>query len=195
MSIKPLKNEKELLNDLSTGNERAFSAIFMAYHNGIGEYVYNLCQSKEIAQEVIQDVFLKIWENRAHLIHIEKFTSYLFILTKNHTLNVIRKKVNDERKLNVFKFSGDQEPDFIEEYDKEDYEFVMEKVVSKLPPQQQKVFLMRIAGLKNPEIADKLCVSIESVKKYQCVALKTVSDYLRQYKLEHLVIYTILLII
>ena len=183
MALKPVHNETELIEQVVKGNEKAFSDLFYAYHNQLGEYVMLLTQSLDMTEEIVQDVFVKVWLNREGLSHIGKFTSYLFILTRNYTLNCIRKSVNERKgqqqyaALTLLDDNNliteiDQEPD-------KDYQALIDRAIANLPPQQQKVFVLRQEGLKNPEIAKKMEISPESVKKYQQWALKSVSEFVK----------------
>lgn len=183
MAIKPIHNETELLIAVENGNHKAFEEIFMAYHNQLASYVMLLTESRELTEEIVQDVFIKIWNGRENLAQIEKFTSYLFILTRNYTLNALRKKNAEREKKAIYDqntnynygtvtLDHEQEPDFYS---------LIDKAVIQLPPQQKRVFVLRMQGLKNQQIASEMQISPASVKKYQQWALKSVISYIRIY--------------
>lgn len=181
MAIRPIHNEAELLIAVENGNEKAFEEIFMAYHNQLAAYVMLLTESRELTEEIIQDVFIKIWNGRENLHQIDRFTSYLFILTKNHTLNVIRRLVAErEKKSNYERAIGfDKNITDLEYQEESDFYNLIDKAVILLPPQQKKVFVLRMRGLKNQQIASEMQISPASVKKYQQWALKSVINYVR----------------
>lgn len=183
MAIKPLLNETELLRQIAAGNEHAFSELFYGYHNQLGVYVQMLTGSKVMTQEIVQDVFVKIWLNREALDKVEKFTSYLFILTRNYTLNCIRKSAKEQLRISTEDIDSiKEELEEMEEkslLDDPEYISLVERAVAQLPPQQQKVFRLRQQGLKNPEIARQMEISTDSVKKYQQWALKTVAEFVK----------------
>jgi RNA polymerase sigma factor (sigma-70 family) len=183
VALKPIHNEKELIEQVVKGSEKAFGELFYAYHNQLGEFVMLLTNSQELTEEIIQDVFVKVWLNREALLNIDKFTAYLFILTRNYTLNCIRKLVNERKSRELYSSLeiADPEKEFIV-IDGEpgpDYEALIDRAVANLPPQQQKVFMLRQKGLKNTEIAQKMEISQQSVKKYQQWALKSVSEFVK----------------
>ena len=153
----------------------------MAYHNQLASYVLLLTESRELSEEIIQDVFLKIWNGREKLHEIESFTSYLFILTRNYTLNALRKKVAEREKNATYQKVISLEQNIVSLDDQEEPDFynLIDKAVVQLPPQQKKVFALRMQGLKNPEIATEMQISPASVKKYQQWALKSVIHYVR----------------
>jgi RNA polymerase sigma-70 factor (family 1) len=183
VALKPVHNESELLEQVTKGDEKAFGELFYAYHNQLGEYVMLLTHSEDMTQEIIQDVFVKVWLNREALTQIGKFTGYLFILTRNYTLNCIRKSVNERKSQEQYTtltlLDDDNLLTEINHEPDRDYQALIDRAVANLPPQQQKVFMLRQEGLKNVEIAKKMDISPESVKKYQQWALKSVSEFVK----------------
>ncbi|WP_316794218.1 RNA polymerase sigma factor [Pedobacter frigoris] len=180
MAIKPLPNEKELLQNIAEGDDLAFSILFRAYYEPLAKYVYTLLDSVQMCEEIVQDVFVKIWENRATLPQLDKFTAYLFILTRNYTISCIRKMVQD-RKQNQFyaddvlRFNTGEE---IFTMDQE-YQDILKRAIAQLPPSQQKVLELRQQGFKTREIAEYMGISTDSVKKYQQWAAQSVSKFLK----------------
>lgn len=181
MAIKPIHNEPELLDKIAKDDDKAFAALFYAYHNQVGAFILPLVDSMELTEEIVQDVFMKIWLNRKMLPSVRSFTSYLFILSRNYTLNCIRKMVKDHQsqqqydKMLLSIDSGYVVADEIEA----DVQVVIDRAVAQLPPQQQRVFRLRQSGLKNPEIARQMNISPDSVKKYQQWAMKAISEFVK----------------
>jgi RNA polymerase sigma factor (sigma-70 family) len=195
VALKPIHNEAEIIEEVAKGNEKAFADLFYAYHNQLGEFVMLLTHSHEQTEEIIQDVFVKVWMNREKLLSIDKFTSYLFILARNYTLNSIRNLVNDRKSKELYSnlelSNIENEFAIIDKEHDPDYEALIDKAIANLPPQQQKVFILRRNGLKNIEIAQKMDISPQSVKKYQQWALKSVAEFVKT----HAALSAILLII
>jgi RNA polymerase sigma-70 factor (ECF subfamily) len=183
VALRPLYNEQELLKEVVQGNENAFAQLFYGYHNQLGSYVLMLTGSKEMTQEIVQDVFVKIWMNRDALQKVDRFTSYLFILTRNYTLNCIRKSVKEQDQISTYTHDAlkeeSEDPEERSLLDDPEYLRLIDRAVAQLPPQQQKVFKLRQQGLKNPEIAREMEISTDSVKKYQQWALKAVSEFVK----------------
>jgi RNA polymerase sigma-70 factor (ECF subfamily) len=183
MVIKALSNEKELLYRVSSGDERAFKEVFVAYYSPLSEYVLMLTKCSATTDEIVQDIFLKVWQNRTTLAGIEKFSGYLFILTKNYTLNALRKLLNDEKRKQKWTMDQDEVTVSLNLDDgfqcESNYEVVLRQAVESLPPQQRSVFTMRMQGHKNHEIALKMDISPDSVKKYQQYALSRIKKYVK----------------
>jgi len=178
LGLTPVKNEAELLALVAKGEERAFTELFDAYYRQLGEYVYKLTESIEVTEEIVQDVFIKIWLKREALPELDNFSYYLFILSKNQTLNHLRKKANDKvRQLEWLKqfeeeaYMPDDTPVI------EEYRSLIDGAIEKLPPQQKKVYKMsREERLKHEEIAKILNISPETVKKHIKLALRFIKN-------------------
>ena len=82
--------EKELLVKVSQGDENAFGQLFTLYYNQLGDFIMRIAESRPLAQEIVQDVFLKIWLNRATLAEVESFRAYLFVVARNHAFNCLK---------------------------------------------------------------------------------------------------------
>jgi RNA polymerase sigma-70 factor (ECF subfamily) len=181
-----------LLAEVAVGNERAFKVLFDGYYNALGEYIYQLTESRDLAQEIVQDCFLKVWVKRSELSGIQNFSNYLFILCRNQAYNALRKKANERNVLQVFgqmmegDLSGEGEQSAAE------YRRLLDAAIDKLPPQAQKVYLLsRDKRLKYEEIARLLDISSETVKKHIQYANKFIRDDLRGHM--NLAVLTVLL--
>lgn len=181
MLLPKLKNEHNLLQRIAESDESAFKELFLAYHQQLGVFVNSLLNNRESTAEVIQDIFVKLWTQRMTLPNLSDFTAYLFIITRNYTLNKTRQELNEKRKLDSYR----HEQYFQLGAHHDEFEIrkhrLVEKAVHELPPQQQKVFSLRQQGLKNGEIAERLKISTGSVAKYQQLALKYITDYVKAF--------------
>ena len=182
MAIKPLHNEKELLQRIADGDDRAFAELFRAYHEPLAKYIFTLLESVQMCEEIVQDVFVKIWENRLELPAKDKFTSYMFILTRNYTINCIRKIVRDKKQGQLYVDDVLQYTEAQEAFKMDEgYQDVLNRAVAQLPPSQQKVLMFRQQGLKTREIAEKMGISTDSVKKYQQWAASSVAKFIKSH--------------
>lgn len=134
-----------------------------------------------IAEEIVQDVFVRVWNNRAQLGSIEKFDSWLFIIARNHAYRTIRQKMSDPF------FVQQLEASFVLYNDATDEQLLLkesreliDRAASMLPRQQQTIFIMsRIQGFSLDEIAGKLQLSKNTVKAHLTKALQGVRMYLQ----------------
>jgi len=180
VAIKKLHNEAALLRRISTGDERAFAELFRGYYNQLGEFVQLITRDLEATAEIVQEIFTKVWINRESLPLVKKFDAYLFILCRNHTLNHIRRQVAEREKQRAFlNDTVLMEPALKDVEEAKDYHALVEKALQSLPPRQQQVFVLRLQGLKNPEISRQMNLSLESVKKYQHLAMKSIKEFMQ----------------
>jgi RNA polymerase sigma-70 factor (ECF subfamily) len=175
MSVKDSFDEIKILYELSHGNERAFTALYNKYKNIVYSLALKITKSKTLSEEVVQDVFLKIWQKKDELKDIGDFESYLFISGRNHIFNIIKKMAKEENlKKNIGNsdLSSYATDSFLED---EQYTLLLNQILLKLPPQQQKIYQMaKVEGLSHQNIAEILDISPLTVKKHMALALKII---------------------
>lgn len=172
--------ENELLCQVAAGNEQAFSQLFHIYHQRLAGYIYQLTASKELAEEVVQDVFMKIWITRESLGSVKQFDSWLFVISKNYALNALRKATQQRLKQLEWMTIQPGEVDSPDSFDNDRYRAALE-AIEQLPAQQQKVFILhRVKKLKYQDIATELHVSRETVKSYLKLANSSVTRFIRK---------------
>lgn len=163
---------------MSLSDEGAFRRVFDHYWERIFQVSNAFCKHVQMAEEITQDVFLKVWLNREKFVGIENPEGYIFTIARNTLYNSLRNKfatVPIEEIL--FDLSGSNS--FCPENKmvlKETSEAV-ELVVKKFPPQQKKVFdLSRNVGYTHAEIADELKLSKQTVRSHMKQALRTLRN-------------------
>lgn len=173
-------DEKLLLLQTAIGDEQAFTQIFNAYHQQLGAFILRFTDSHELTQEIVQDVFMKIWTNRSVLKDIDSFKAYLIVIARNHAYNLLKTQARESRKkkeylkINVETITVNEESNNW----KEQHLQLIEEAIAKLPRQQQKIYqLSRNQGMKYEEIAATLGISFETVKKHMHLALRSIKNY------------------
>lgn len=173
------EDEQSLLHLIQCGDEGAFSILFHRYQYRVFAFALKIIKSRELAEEILYAVFLKIWQHK-ELDKIEKFEPYLRVLTRNHTLNVLR-SLHLEQKTNLHLAAClDQEDNATEEAILfGETSRLLAEAVEKLPPQQQAVYrLCHMEGLKYEQAAEKLSISQLTVKTHMQLALRFIRKYL-----------------
>jgi RNA polymerase sigma-70 factor (ECF subfamily) len=134
-----------------------------------------------MAEDIVQDVFVKIWEKKEDLAAVERFDSYMYVLARNHALNTLKKLAYDRAK-NLEAARSIKTLYHANELTEtsSDYYSLLDQAVDELPPQQQKVYILsRHKRLKYNEIAQQMQLSSETVKKYLKLATRSITSYLR----------------
>ncbi|MBL7737180.1 MAG: RNA polymerase sigma-70 factor [Chitinophagaceae bacterium] len=160
---------------ISKGDETAFTLIFRQYQGKLYSVALDITHSSEIAEEIIQDVFLKIWIRREELIKVESFSGYLFIVMRNQALDWLVKQARRQKIFN--QISSEKaiiQPSAEEFLNQKEFNDLLQKGLDKLPRQQQEVFrLMRQEGLSRQETAQTLNIDANTVKTHMSRALKS----------------------
>lgn len=171
--------EKQLLLQLSEGSESALQQLFYKYHHLIGAFVFKLTRSRELAEEIVQDVFLKLWTCRHSSLEIRNLKSWLFTLSRNQALNALRSQLKEKQAKEYLESLPISESYSQEDLTQNDRFKQIDEAIRLLPPQQQKVFLMsRYQRLKYEEIAHKMNISRETVKSYLQNATSSITRFL-----------------
>ncbi len=179
-------NEAEVLKRVAEGDESAFRQIFDGYWDTVYGVAMALTKSPDLAEEMAQDIFVRIWVKREKLAAVEKFEGYLFTIARNHIYNEFRRSI----KVEAF---TDHLLDYVEATalatDTPDrrllcseLEKLVDKAVEQLPPQQRTIYrLSRHQGLSQEEIAHSLHISVHTVKSHMNKALHVIRGYLRHH--------------
>lgn len=178
MGLKRIDNEREILEQVAAGCQHAFSQLFHGYANQAGRIIYSIIGSREQTEEILQDLFVKLWKDKEKLTGIKEFNAYFFILLRNHTLNYLTRLVAERKGQEAYARFVQQQQD--KEHDHADVRLdMMDKAIAALPMQQKTVFLLRAQGYRNPEIASRMNLTTDSVKKYNQLALKFIQQFIK----------------
>ncbi|POY37912.1 RNA polymerase subunit sigma-70 [Solitalea longa] len=187
MTLKPLSNEKELLAKIAEGDQRAFTLLFNHYHKNLFLFSIRLTKSEDVALEIVQDVFLKIWSVREKLVEVDSFGGYLSRIVRNHALNTLRQIARQAKSLAVVPIDSEdfEDPTACNLTDQQlDYNqalFVLKGALESLAPQQKLVYqLCHIEGLKYEEAAQALNISPETVRAHMKKALSKIREHFRK---------------
>lgn len=168
-----LLNEKDLLLRVAEGDEIAFRQLFDSYRPKLFTYLLRLSESREIAEDNVHDVFLKLWTNRLNLPAIENLSAYLYRMAHNHAFNGLRRMATETLVLAELKQLSVSQPEDPGAglYRKEVRQFIQDSV-ARLTPKQREVFVLsRELGLKQAEIAERMGITVSTVKSHLTDAL------------------------
>lgn len=181
-------NEKKIIKDLVKGEESAYIQLFKEYYVFLCAYSRKYVGRKDIAEEIVSDVFFHLWENRKIIKIKTSIKSYLFKATFNNSMYYLR-TLEKEKKLEAF-FSDDATENFGFSFSegevsqqsllKEDVYKKIESAIDKLPPKQQEAFkLKRFEGKKNKEIGEIMGLSVKTVEMHLSKALLKLREELK----------------
>src|ERR1700743_512806 len=176
--------ERELMQRCVEGDRQAFATLYSHYAPLLYKAIYPLTnKSKADTEEIIQELFVKIWERRDNLLTIQSFRPFIFRLARNRVIDWYRK---NESKKNYCTFYGenhrDEAPSITDDLLFEEYYSIAMEAIAQLPPRQKQIFNLRHTdNLSLREIAATLQISLQAVKKQLYQATRFVKEYLHKH--------------
>lgn len=177
----PHHSDHELLLLIANGNQKAFGELLGRYGPLLYSQAFRLLKHQQIAEEVVQDVFVQIWQTREALPGIQNMSSYLFTVSKGISIDALRKMVRDRQNLEHWRTD---QPDMQFVADESDLPLhLIDRALQTLSPQQQRVWIMsRRLKMKYEAIAKELGISKDAVNKYLQTANRKLVVYLQQHQ-------------
>ena len=159
-------NQEKVLEELARGNKKALEQLFGYYYPRLFSFSRSFLKMEEGVDDILQEVFIKIWENRKNIKTEETFNSYIFTITRNRLLNELRSRLNKEKfRDKIIKRSVAEEYLSFEQSEFSELKEKIEHIIDELPGRQKEVFrLSRIEGLSYKEIADRLNFSEKTIE-------------------------------
>lgn len=193
MTTSPRYDEASVLLAMAQGDETDFVQIFRNYQDHIFKVAYQFVKSQALAEEVVQDIFLKVWEKRADLTDLDSFRNWLFIVSRNYLYNYMQRMALDK---SVRKRWMTEHPLYenSSDYSLREAKFseFLSGIISSLPAQQQRVFrLAREEYLSYAEIAQRLSISPNTVRIHMSRALASIRKSLKENGIEYLLFFAI----
>ncbi|MCC5931129.1 MAG: RNA polymerase sigma-70 factor [Cyclobacteriaceae bacterium] len=172
----------------------SFNLLFRKLSHKVFQFSYSFLHCREEAEEIMQDVFLKVWESKHLLNESKSLYSYIYVIAKNATLDKIRK--NKSQSLHLHRYFDLHEDQFIAlpEFQQElsDTTLVIQKILSDMPAARKRVFeLSRYQGMSNSSIAEYLSISVKTVEKQISKALQELKEKLKNNEIEVCILLTI----
>lgn len=174
MSTSAVHNEKDLLQQLIAGDERGFAGLYDLYSPSIQKFILRYVNSSPLSEDLTQEVFIKIWENRAILADVKSFKAYLFVTARNHTLNsmkvIFRSEVAIGEVVDSFvHLRNETEEQLIHK----EYLVFLRKILDSLPERTREIFrLCRDQEKSYDEVAKSLNISRNAVKNHMVQSMK-----------------------
>lgn len=164
--------DQQLVQSLQKGNVAAFDSLFEVYSPKLYGFAFKYFRNEADAEELVQEVFVKVWENRHMLKTEHSFKSYLFTIA----LNQIRKYFNKKAVALRYLESLQHEPEFSDQPLEEDYESVLQKlnsIIEQMPPRRREIFIKsKLEGKSSKEVAAELNISPGTVDNQVSEALR-----------------------
>lgn len=169
----PELEDKDLMLLVATGDREAFTCLYHRYFYYLFTLAMRYIKDESEAEDVLQQVFFKLWEMRDSGMIKDNVRGYLFAMTRNRIMNYVRDKNRLlQRNYRLSQGVIEEENDIWVMADKEQLISEMKKAIESLPPQQKRVANLRCEGLSNQEIASRLHLSLNTVNSHYAKSLK-----------------------
>jgi RNA polymerase sigma-70 factor (ECF subfamily) len=180
-----LYSDEELMREIKADNMFAFDLIYKKYSKKLYKFGYSLLKSHEETENLVQDVFLNLWENRHKVEKDSSIKSYIFAITYNSAISILRKKAMESKFVEylkslqiIYEKPVNMELEYTELTNK------INEIVYALPQRQKEVYLLhKVEALKYSEIAVLLDISVNTIENHMSRALKTIRKKLGNYSL------------
>jgi RNA polymerase sigma-70 factor (family 1) len=174
---------RELQIRVAKGDEMAFTQLYVHFGKKLIHFAISLVRSKEIAEELVEDVFVKLWANRNSIADIDNLTVYIYVAVKNRSLSSLSQKAKE-----LIAAPFDYLDTTLDEFAADPYDIMitsemmanMQHAIDELPPRCKMIFkLVREDGLKYKEVADILNISVNTIDAQMAIAVKKICTALQ----------------
>lgn len=177
-------SETELLQEVAAGNEQAFNVLFNRHWGHLYNYMMRITKSHHVSEEIVTDVFLKLWTGRELVPNIQNMDAFLATVAHNKAMNFFKLSARNARLQKVISQSMQQATEEISaDYRILDAEAitVLQNAIQKLSPRRRKILtLSREQGLTHDQIASELNLSLQTVKNTMSGALSSLRSILHK---------------
>lgn len=172
-------SDEDLLSLLGQGDELAFTIIYQRYHKLLYVVAYKYLKNDCSAKDSVQQIFYRLWESRSVLIISMNLRNYLYTMLKNHLLNEIRNNYTAmEKNYELAQEKVEYEDDLLDNIEKKEIEEQLYRAINDLPEQKKQVCLYKLrSNLSNLEIANKMGISVPTVKTHYAQAIKMLREH------------------
>jgi RNA polymerase sigma-70 factor (family 1) len=166
--------------DINKNQQLEFDKIFHGYKHRVYTYAYSIAKSKYAAEEITQEIFIKLWQHQQLLGEVKNMDAYIYTMARNHSLNYLRKVASDLRLTEeVMRVAVHDANNTESEMQITEYKKLISSAISQLSPQRRLVYqLNKEEGLSNEEISIQLNLSKNTVKNHLIAAISFIKEYL-----------------
>lgn len=180
LSVAPLlQDEARLIELIAQGSEYAFTKLYDHYRPLIYSVAFRMLKSRELSEEILQDVFVKVWIKREELSEIKHFRNYIFFMARNLVFDRLKKQSYETGPLPTAGTNA-AVSDADNRLLHQEYQLLLDKAILQLTDQQAQVYrLAKIEGLSHEQIAGRLHIKRSTVKRHVADALCSIRQYLK----------------
>ena len=171
-------SDQELIESLKKGKLSAFDGLFNRYSQHLYRYCFSLLKNHEDAEEIVQEVFFRVWVKRFEISRQKSFASFLFSIAHNLTIDLFRKRSREKKfERKMLDTAERNDLNTLSMVEQQELINQVQLVINDLPAKRRKIYeLSREKGMNNNEIAEKLQISTKTVENQITLALKQIRE-------------------
>ncbi|SIO55045.1 RNA polymerase sigma-70 factor, ECF subfamily [Chitinophaga niabensis] len=180
MKSRPIMNERELLLQLRAGDTGSFAQLYGLYSPRMLGFLLKLTKREEAAREILQEVFIRLWEKRNTLDPDKSFRSYLFRIAENCVVDFFRKAAQDKKLGKQLMDLASERYLHVEEniYEREK-SAILNQAINLLPPQRKRVFeLCKVEGKSYKEVSLMMGISVSTISDHLLKATRAIRQHI-----------------
>jgi len=168
--------ETELVKKVAAGNEQAFEQLYRIYNPKVYYYLRKLTKDNDLAEELVQQVFMKVWEKRGRLNPDKAFVSYLYRMSENLVMDFHRKTRRDKKAMEALLLvASELIAGPVEAIISKEDDGLLQQAINKLPPQRMKIFMLcKFEGKSYEEVSALLGISTSTISDHIVKATKSI---------------------
>ena len=167
------------------GDKKAFDGLYNYYYPRLHSFIKSFLKTEDDIDDIVQDVFVRLWENRNKIKNVETFNAWIFTVTKNAVITLFRERIKQssfESRIRELVVQNENYLDTSVEYN--EIREKVEKIINQLPEKRKLIFkLSREQGFSNREIADHLGISVKTVEDHMLHSIRYLRKNLQTFEL------------
>ncbi|TCD01291.1 RNA polymerase sigma factor [Pedobacter psychroterrae] len=189
-----LQNDHDLMVRLKSGDREAFATLYKLYAEQIFRRLMRLVKQESIAEELLQDVFMRIWENLENIDLEKPFGAYLYRIAQNLVTDLFRRAAYEKQLLDYLIAGMTELYNPVEESEhKAEVKHLLQQAIDTLPTQRRKVYILcKLEGKSYVEVSQLLGISVSTISDHIVKASKTLKNYATNRKISIVLIATLL---
>lgn len=172
--------EKELIYLLREGQEEALRSLYDIHVRKLYYFIFRTAKSSQLAEDVVQDVFIKIWETRSQIDPEQPFRTYLYTIARRHLLNLLKRLQHESgilEEIRKYTDMGENTTELQVEYSESN--MLLTEAIAKLPRQCKEIFIRcKMQGLSYKQVAAELDITEGTVNSQMVKALRAIREYI-----------------
>jgi len=169
-----------LINKLKKGNNEAFEEIFSSFYPALCNFANNFVYDVQVSEDFVQEVFISLWDYKKNFDDLLSLKSFLYKSVRNKCLNFIKHQKIVSNHIDASLKDMENDAFYFDHIIEEETHRLIYDAINELPPGCRKILLLSINGLSNPEIAEDLNISVNTVKTQKAIAYKQLRVKLKE---------------